>query len=109
MPGLKTHKRVAGNLARLMRLDPYYAEIGATLPDLDMVPPLKHRKTLHNLLAPFPLSIFISDKRATSILLGYLSHLAIDSVPKKLIPLHNLYAKLLTSLISKEQKKEKRR
>jgi len=82
MPSLKMHKRVAEDLASLLGLDLRYARIGATIPDLDMIKPLKHRKTLHNLSIPFLLSMIISDRRVASILLGYLSHMAIDRFPK---------------------------
>jgi len=82
MPSLKTHRRVAERLARLLRLDPRYARIGATIPDLDTIKPLKHRETLHNLPVPFLLSMLVSDRRVASILLGYLSHLATDFSPK---------------------------
>lgn len=76
MPSQKEHSAIARRLARLLKVDPELANIGSLLPDMDVCPPLKHRKTLHNPIVPILLA-----RLDRSVALGYLSHIVADDFP----------------------------
>jgi len=76
MPSRQEHTAIARRLARLLRVDPELASIGALLPDVDVYKPLRHRKTLH---CPFiPLVLARVDR---SVAVGYLTHIIADDFP----------------------------
>jgi len=89
LPSQKEHSAIARRLARLFKFDPELANIGSLLPDIDVYPPLKHRKTLHNPIIPILLA-----RVDRSVALGYLSHIVADDLP---LPM-KLYRLLLRGL-----------
>jgi len=76
LPSQKEHSAIARRLAHLFKVDPELSNIGSLLPDIDINPPLKHRKTLHNPIIPILLV-----KLDRSVALGYLSHVVADDFP----------------------------
>jgi len=76
LPSKKEHSDIARQLARLFRVDPELASMGSMLPDVDVYPPLKHRKTLHN-----PVIAVLLARVDRSVALGYLSHIVADDLP----------------------------
>ena len=83
MPSKKEHSDIARQLARLFRVDPELASMGSMLPDVDVYPPLKHRKTLHN-----PVIAVLLARVDRSVALGYLSHIVADDLPLPMKLLH---------------------
>jgi len=76
MVSQREHSAIARRLARLLRVDPELASIGALLPDVDVHRPLKHRRTLHSPVIPLILA-----RLDRSLALGYLSHIIADDFP----------------------------
>jgi len=94
MPSSSEHGHFAIRLAKLLGADPHYARLGAMFPDLDVMPPMKHRRTLHGfetLLVLLGGGTVIRDPRWRGFVVGYLSHLSLDflTVPSR------LFAKIL--------------
>lgn len=83
LPSQKEHSAIARQLARLFRVDPELASMGSMLPDVDVYPPLKHRKTLHN-----PVIAVLLARVDRSVALGYLSHIVADDLPLPMKLLH---------------------
>jgi len=89
LPSQKEHSAIARRIARLLKVDPELANIGSLLPDIDIYPPLKHRKSLHNPMIPILLA-----RLDRSMALGYLTHIVADDFP---LPM-KLYRLLLRRL-----------
>jgi len=83
MPSQKEHSAIARRIARLFRADDTLASIGSMLPDIDVYPPLKHRKTLHN-----PVIAVLLVRVDRSVALGYLTHIVSDDLPLPMKLLH---------------------
>lgn len=89
LPSREEHSAIARRIARLLKCDSELANIGSLLPDIDVYPPLKHRKTLHNPIIPILLA-----RLDRSVALGYLSHIVADDFPLPTRLLH-LFLKTL--------------
>jgi len=83
MVSQREHGAIARRLARLLRVDPELASLGAMLPDLDVNRPLKHRETLHCPVVPLLLA-----RLDRSVAVGYLSHIIADDFPLPVKLLH---------------------
>jgi len=89
LPSREEHSAFARRIARLLKVDPELANIGSLLPDIDVYPPLKHRKTLHNPIIPILLA-----RVDRSVALGYLTHIVADDLPLPTKLLHLLLRRL---------------
>jgi len=83
------HSKIVRKLARELNLDPFYADVGSQLPDLDLYIG-KHRKTLHNPTVIATLGLLPNEQARKSFLFGFASHLIIDAFSKEINAVNKL-------------------
>jgi len=85
MPKGREHKQLGAVIKSLLGMgldiDEGAFDMGLRFPDLDLIPPLQHRRSLHNPIALLP--FVFGGKKGMSFFLGALTHILHDRAFRK--------------------------